>query len=76
MASNDINNYWGPFTTKAEAIETVVFYCGEGIGVIWEKDGEFWSNDGTDGNTGKPWITLPEGARFMEMREADVMQVN
>jgi hypothetical protein len=67
--SHRIDNYWGPFTTEAEAIETVVWNCGECRGVIWFKGGEYWSNDGIDSDTGKPWAALPESAFVVDMLE-------
>jgi hypothetical protein len=67
--SHRYENYWGPFKTEAEAIEQVVWTCGECRGVLWLKNGEYWSNDGIDSDTGKTWTMLPEGARVVDMLE-------
>jgi hypothetical protein len=63
--SHNIDNYYGPYPTEAEAIEAVVNNFGECRGTLWLKNGEYWSSE-------ERWNTLPEGARAVDM--LDVFQ--
>ena len=69
--SSNLDNYFGPFKTRQEAIDTVVWTCGECCGILWEKDSEFWSNDGVDPDTGKVFNVIPVGATWVNMMESD-----
>jgi hypothetical protein len=69
MASNDVNDYWGPFPNSEEAIDAVHFICGECVGVLWFNNGSYWANDGIDPDTGNLWETIPEGAEWVDIIE-------
>jgi hypothetical protein len=65
--SHSINNYWGPFKTETEAVAAVVTNCGECRGVIWLKNGDYWSSEGKDCFSDVLWTNLPAGARVVDM---------
>ena len=71
--SHRFENYWGPFNTEEEAIAAVVSNCGECRGVLWFKNGEYWSSEGKDCFSDALWTDLPEGASVVDMLDVFVV---
>jgi hypothetical protein len=58
---SQIENWSGPYKTRADAIEGIRLLCGSGYeAAIWKKGRHWYINDGIDPDTGKPWVQLPQ----------------
>ena len=68
--SHDIMDDWaGPFKTLNEAVEYMFNEAGPGKNAVWTRSDGVYINDGCDPKTGKDWVTLPEGAIWVDPGE-------
>jgi hypothetical protein len=70
ILEEQLKNYSGPYKTLEDAVEGIKLLSGTGYTAIaWPLAADRWYiNDGIDGETGKRWKHIPEGAQRIRIR--------